>query len=896
MTIRNLGKAITPQSVTVIGASGRAGSVGSIVLNNIVTGGFEGLVWPVNPKYQTIGNLTCYGSVAELPGSPDLAIIVTPPAAIPPLITELAEKGCRVAVVITAGLSPEQRQAMLDAAKPHLFRIIGPNTVGLIIPPAKLNASFSHVGATAGNIALLSQSGAIALSLIDWGLENGIGFSQIVSLGDMSDVDVGDYLDLLANDASTRAIVMYLESIKSPRKFLSAARAASRLKPVIAIKPGRHEEAARAAATHTGALAGADRVVEAVLARAGILRVETLGELFDATEALSRFRPVKRARVGIVTNGGGAGVLAVDRLMDGKGELAALSSETIERLDQVLPANWSRINPVDIIGDAPAERYRDAVSTVAADPAVDVLLVMNCPTGVVSSSEAARAIAALAEDGMINHKPVFTCWLGDHTAREGRHILQGAGLASYQTPSDAATAITYLSKWSRVQGLLSRVPSAQSDLRPQGRELVEDIFLQVAEEGRTMLTEPEAKSVLAAYGIPVPGTMVVQSAEEAEDAAEALLKTSSALVVKLLSKTITHKSDVGGVILNITTPDGARAAVEAIAQRVGSQTSPEAIDGYVLQPMIVRKGAQELILGVNRDPIFGPVILFGAGGTAVEVLNDTAIALPPLDDVLAGDLIDQTRISRLLAGYRDRKPAHRAAIIEALNRLSHLIIDFPCLASLDINPLLADSEGVIALDARIEIRPRELKRPAPNPDLLIRPYPSGWEKEVELGGERYMLRPIRPADATLYPDFLSRVSVDDMRLRFFAPQKTFSTDMLVRLTQLDYDREMAFIALDEGGNLAGVARISADPDHRVAEYGVLVRSDLQGRGLGWSLLSRLIAYARTDGLERIHGYILPDNIKMQNMARQMGFSLSRESEDSDILVASLDLREFRGRS
>ncbi|MGF7159536.1 acetyltransferase [Rhodoligotrophos appendicifer] len=892
MTIRNLDHALHPRSVAVIGASQRPGAVGTVVLNNILAGGFEGDIWPVNPKYRHIGDLPCHGEVKDIPGVPDLAVIITPPASVPALIHALGEKGTRAAVVITAGLSESNglRQAMLDAAKPYLFRIIGPNTVGLVIPPAKLNASFSHMGAEPGNIALLSQSGAIAVSLIDWAADNQLGFSQIVSLGDMADVDVGDFLDLLARDPRTRAIVMYLESIPSPRKFMSAARAAARLKPVIVIKPGRHKEAAKAAATHTGALSGSDRVVEAVFARAGVLRVGGLGELFDATETISRFRPLTQLRTAIVTNGGGAGVLAVDQLMDGKGVLAELSEETIMRLNAVLPANWSHGNPVDIIGDAPPERYTSALAIVAADPGVDALMVLNCPTGLASAEAAAHAVASLAKQGLIEGKPVLSCWLGEHTAREGRRILQDSGVASYETPAATAVAMTYLSSWSRTQALLTRVPQSESEIPGDGRKRVEKLLRQVAAEGRRMLTEPEAKAAIQAYGIPVPDTFVASSIEDVEVAAAQLLESADKIVVKLLSKTITHKSDIGGVVLNIETPEAARDAAAAIARRLQDVGQQSAIEGYAVQPMIARSRAQELILGINRDPLFGPVILFGAGGVSVEVVDDTAIGLPPLDDVLAGDLIDQTRIARLLAGYRDRKPADRPAIIGALLGLSQMIVDFPCIVAMDINPLLADSDGIIALDARVEIEPAEIDRTGPNPDLIIQPYPSGWSKEVERKGNHYRLRPIRPADAALYETFLRHVSQDDMRLRFFSTQKSVSEDMLVRLTQLDYDRDMAFIALDPSGELAGVARISADPDHQIAEYGILVRSNLQGQGLGWALLQQLIEYGRADGLHRIDGVILRENTRMLQMCRELGFNMKTHPEEPTLTLASLHLR------
>lgn len=892
MTIRNLEHAAHPNSLAVFGASGKEGSVGRIVLDNILAAGFEGEVWPVNPKYRDIEGRRCYANPRELPAAPDLAVIATPAATVPGIIRELGEKGTRAAVVISAGLTRENglRQAMLDAAKPHLFRIIGPNTIGLIVPPAKLNASFSHLNPRPGGLALLSQSGAITASLIDWAEEEGIGFSHIVSLGDMADVDVGDYLDLLAGDAKTRAILLYLETVTDPRKFMAAARAAARVKPVIAVKAGRHAAGAKAASTHTGALSGSDKVMEAALRRAGILRVTGLGELFGAAEIVARFPRLERARIAIVTNGGGAGVLAIDRLMDIKGELAELAPETLSRLDARLPANWSRANPVDIIGDAPPERYAAAVEAVAADPATDVLLVMNCPTGVSSPANAARAVAGLTRNGMIDGKPVLTCWLGQATAQKGRRILQEAGLASFSTPGDAAAAVSYLSGWSRAQKALLRVPSTRSEDARGDIDRVRAVFRKAASEGRRMLTEPEAKSVLDAYGIPVPETIVARTPEEAEKAAAKLLANAKKVAVKLLSRTITHKSDVGGVVLNIAGAKEAAEAAQAIFDRLAAAGKADAVDGYAVQPMIERKDAHELILGVGQDEIFGPTVLFGAGGTAVEVLDDTAIALPPIDSVLAGDLIDSTRIGRLLAGYRDRPPADRAAIVGALNALSQLVVDFPAIISMDINPLLADRNGVIALDARIEIDPATVEQSGPNPALAIRPYPTEWETRATLGGEDFLIRPVKPADVALYPDFLAKVSPQDIRFRFLAPRKHFPNEMLLRLTQIDYEREMAFLALREDtGELCGIVRLSADPDRQKAEYGVLVRTDLQGRGIGWALLHHLIEYARADGLKQMEGYVFAENTKMLAMARQFGFELTPHPEEPGVVLVQLML-------
>lgn len=892
MTIRNLEFLTAPRSVAVIGASVREHSVGRIVFDNILAGGFDGQLWPVNPKYREVGGKRCYKSVGSLPVTPDLAVIVTPSSTVPGIVGDLGAKGTRAAVVITAGINNANglRQAMLDAAKPHLLRIVGPNTVGLIVPGRKLNASFAHIGAKPGGIALLSQSGALATTLLDWAAEEDIGFSHIVSLGDMADVDAGDCLDMLAGDARTRTILCYLESIPSPRKFLSAARAASRIKPVIVIKSGRHQASAKAAATHTGALSGADRVLDAALRRAGILRVGDLGEMFDAAETLARFRPLQRSRVGIVTNGGGAGVLAVDRLLDDKGELAGLSPKTLEELDAVLPANWSKANPVDIVGDAPPERYVATMELVAADPETDAILVMNCPTGLASSVDAARAVSEKTENGLIDGKPVIACWLGEKSAREGRAILQEHNIASFETPDAATIAISHLARWSQAQHALMRVPSSRSEDVRHDRDAAAIVMQKAANEGRAMLTELEAKSVLAAYGIPVPASMVAKSPADAGRAAATQLETSKRVVVKILSRAITHKSDVGGVVLGLETPDAAHEAAVDMEARLKTLKPGALLDGFVVQPMIEKGDAHELIAGVSRDPIFGPIVLFGAGGTSVEVVDDTAIALPPLDDVLAEDMISRTRITRLLAGYRDRKPADRAAITGVLNAVSQMIVDFPAIAGLDINPLLASVSGVIALDARIEIDPKRIGEQGPNRDLAIRPYPAEWESDAVLDGRTFHLRPIKPADVHLYQAFLEKVSPEDIRLRFLAPRRHFTDEMLLRLTQLDYERDMAFVAIEaESGALAGIGRLVSDPDREKAEFALLVRSDLQGIGLGWKLLEQIVKFARAEGVASVFGMVLNENTKMLKMCREFGFEIKSKRDDPGSSEALLRL-------
>lgn len=890
MTIRNLEQCFRPRSVAIVGASQRPQSVGAIVLKNIRSGGFEGAIYPINPKYDQIDGIACYRSAAQLPDAPDLAVIVTPPRVIPEVIGELGSRGCKAAVVITAGVDAASglRQAMLDAARPHLMRIVGPNTIGMLSPLVSLNASFAHLSARTGKLGLISQSGAIVSSIVDWAAAEGLGFSQLISLGDMADVDVGDCLNWLAADSATSTILMYLESIPEPRKFMSAARAAARIKPVIAVKPGRHGEAARAAMTHTGALTGSDAVIDAALRRAGIIRVRNLEQLFSAAEVTTRFRPLKAGHLGIVTNGGGAGVLAVDDLLDLDGSLATLSPQTLATLDAALPATWSRANPVDIIGDAPPGRYTDAVAAVAADPSVDIVLAMNCPTALASPLEAALAVADLACNGTIAGKPTIGCWLGKQTAEAARAALRNGGIVAVDTPAAAAQAVDFLTHWSRLRERLERVPPSAGIVQTDPLR-VRGIIEAVAREGRRVMTEPEAKAVLAAYGIPVPETRTATSEQEVAGVAAELLAQHDAVVVKLLAKQITHKSDVGGVVLALTSPEGAREAAARIRAKA-SAAGLAAFEGFTIQPMIRRRHAHELLIGLSTDPGFGPIVVFGSGGVSVEVVRDTAMGLAPLDDVLAGDLIDATRVSRLMAGYRDRPPAARPAVMAALLSLSQLAVEQPAIVAIDINPLLVDESGAMALDARIEIAPERLSELGPNRRLAVRPYPSGWEQQLACSGQPFVIRPMRPADAALYPRFLERVTAEDMRLRFLAPMRTLSHEMIVRLSQLDYDRDIAFVALEAGtGDLAGISRFASDPDHQSAEFGIMVRSDLQGLGLGTALMRQLLDYARADGLARIEGLILRENAAMLDLTARLGFTQVAESDASELVRVRLML-------
>ena len=891
MTIRNLQHLLAPRSVALIGASERAGSIAGILARNLSRAGFKGPVYFVNPKGGEVVGERCFASIAALPEAPDLAIVATPPATLPSIIGELGAKGCRAAVVITAGIRGDIRQAMLDAAKPHLLRIQGPNCLGLMLPPLGLDATFSHIAARPGRLAFLSQSGALITGIVDWAESRGIGFSHVVSLGDMADVDFGDLLDYLAGDAESRAILLYMESLRSAPKFMSAARRAARSKPVVVIKAGRHASGAKAALSHTGALAGADAAFEAAFRRAGLVRVKELQGLFEAAEILSKVEPLEGDRLGIVTNGGGAGVLAADRLADLDLALADLAPETLRRLDAVLPATWSRGNPIDIIGDAGADRYKEALEAALDDPGLDAVLVMNCPTAISPSLDTAKVVlSVLTARRASGHtqKPLITTWLGEAAAADSRRLFSDARVPTFETPAEAVDGFSALVRYRRAHTELMATPPSLPDGIFRPSEAASEVIRNVlATTGPRMLTEPEAKTMLRAYAIPVVDTAIVGTPEAARAASEAIISEHGAAVLKILSKDISHKSDVGGVRLGLETPAAVETAARAMLDRAREAVPGALIQGFTVQPMVRRPRAHELILGMSEDPTFGPLLMFGAGGVAVEALRDAAHALPPLDLNLARDLIRQTRVWRLLQGYRDRPPADIDAIALTLVRLGYLAARHPEIREIDINPLIADENGVIALDARIRI---DDEAAHPRVPLSIRPYPSEWETRVDTPAGAVLLRPIRPDDERLYEAFFANVSMADTRLRFFAPKTDLSHRFLARLTQIDYAREMAFVALDETGErLLGVSRFMADPDFERGEYAVLVRSDLQGRGIGWALMRRLIDFAKAAGLSEIFGHVLRENTTMIDMCRDLGFTIASDPEDATQLLATLDL-------
>lgn len=888
MTVRNLGALFAPRSVAVIGASTRERSVGAVVMRNLLRGGFAGPVMPVNPKHEAVAGVLAYPDVASLPVTPDLAVIATPPAPIPGLVDALGARGTRAVVVLTAlprrrEGAPGVEQAMLEAARRHLVRILGPNCLGLLVPGIGLDASFAHVPAIPGRLAFVSQSGALCTAVLGWARSRGIGFSHFVSLGNSADVDVGDVLDYLGGEPSTQAILLYLEAVEHARKFMSAGRAAARNKPVIVIKSGRVSEGARAAASHTGALAGADDVYDAAFRRAGMLRVDHIDELFDAAETLSRSPTVRGERLLIVTNGGGPGVMATDALVARGGRLAELSAATRAKLDAVLPATWSGANPVDIIGDAPGERYADVLGILLEEPAADGLLVLHAPTAIASSEDAARAVATAVRGGRAR-RALLTSWLGGEGAEPARRILREAGVASYETPEDAVRSFLHLVRHRRNQEeLIETPPSLPEGFRP-ARDAARALIARAARAGREMLSEPESKELLALYAIPVVATRIAADGEQAAKLAEDI---GFPVAVKLLSPQVTHKSDVGGVALDLASADAVREAARAIEERLRASRPDAELAGFAVQPMARRPGAHELIVGAATDALFGPVLLFGQGGTAVELIGDRAVSLAPLNMRLARELIGRTRVARLLEGHRGRPAADQGAICLALVALSQLLVDLAEVVEVDVNPLLADERGVLALDARVRIAPGGRAR-----ELAIRPYPSELEETLVLpSGATVVVRPIRPEDEPAHSRFFERLEAEDVYFRFFSMIRQMHHTQLARFTQIDYEREMAFIAYAPGaeGETLGVVRAIADPDNREAQFAIIVRSDLKGGGLGRALLEKMIRYCRERGTERLVGQVLAANEAMRALARETGFR-DRYDPDAGVIEVRLDLQ------
>jgi acetyltransferase len=917
MSTYRLDRLFAPRSVTVVGASPRETSPGRAVLRNLRSGGFEGPITLVNPHYDAIEEIKAVKSIEALPQGPDLVVIAAPAPSVPGIIASAGAKGAAAAIVITAGLghgAGSLADACARAARATGLRLLGPNCLGVLSSRAKLNASFAARMPPAGDLALVSQSGAIAAGLLEWSAAHDIGFSAAVSLGDQIDVDFGDLLDFFALDGATRAILLYVESVNNARKFMSAARAAARTKPVVVVKSGRHAQGAKAAATHTGALAGSDAVYEAAFRRAGLLRVVDLDELFAAAETLGRVRPFAGRRLAILTNGGGIGVLAVDRLVDVGGTLAAISEQTMKKLDAALPPIWSRGNPVDIAGDADAARYCAALEALLEDRENDAILVMNVPTALASAQDAAKSVAeavharrfpppfpspasgggntgSASGGGKGEGKPLFAVWVGSSEATTP--IFEAAGIPSYATEADAVRGFMHLVRYREaLDALMATPPSLPQDFRPDAAA-AREIVQTAVQSGRTWLDPTASARLLAAYAIPIAPALLACNPDEAAAAAARFLAQGSGVVVKILSPDIAHKSEVGGVKLNLTSGRAVREAATDILARARSLRPDARMTGVTVHPMIVRAKARELIAGIADDPTFGPVIVFGCGGTAVEVIGDKALALPPLDLALARDLIGRTRVARVLKAYRDVPAADVDAVALLLVKLAQLAADIPELRELDLNPVLADANGLIAVDARVAVAPVEAARrgPSGHPRFAIRPYPKEWERRATLrDGAKIFIRPVRPEDEPLYGPFFAAVTPQDLRLRFFAPVKEFGHAFVARFTQIDYARAMAFIAIEQStGNMLGVVRLHADANYERGEYAILVRSDLKGRGLGYLLMQLIIEYSRAERLKLIDGQVLSENTAMLTMCRELGFKIVADPHDPSTCLVTLAL-------
>jgi acetyltransferase len=897
MSTYRLKNLLSPRSVALVGASPRQGSVGRAILANLQKAEFKGELGLVNPRHAEIEGVAAVSSLGKLPFVPELVVITAPPTAIAGLIDEAGKRGAAGALVITAGLGRGEgslAEAAERAAHQYGMRLIGPNCLGVMMPGANLNASFSAHMPRPGNLALISQSGAIAAGMVDWATQRAVGFSGIVSIGDQLDVDIADLLDYFAMDGKTRAILLYVEAIKDARKFMSAARAAARIKPVVVVKSGRMAQGAKAAATHTGALAGSDAVYDAAFRRAGVLRVSDLRELFDCAETLGRVESPPGKRLAILTNGGGIGVLAVDRLVELGGVPAAITPEIRKRLDAVLPPTWSGSNPIDIIGDADPARYAAALEVLLADPGNDAILVMNVQTAIASADDIAATVTGVVgkhrQRQPQSTKPVLAVWVG--ADQKIGDLLSGAGIPNYPTEDDAVRGFMHLVQHREVVAALAQVPPAMpSDFAPDV-DTARKIVAAALADGRHWLDPVEIKRLLQAYDIPMVQTFAAVDAEQAVAHAATLFAQGATVVLKIMSRDIVHKSDVGGVVLNLTSADAVRKATADILARAKALRPKARISGVIVQAMMVRPKARELILGLADDPTFGTVIVFGRGGTAVEIINDKALALPPLDLQLARDLIERTRVSRLLRAYRDVPAVKPDAVALVLVKLAQMAADIPQIRELDVNPLLADEAGVLAVDARLAVGLVARKFGGSGPaNFAVRAYPSQWQRHLEVkDGWRIMARPIRPEDEPLIHEFLRHVTSQDLRLRFFASMKEFSHEFIARLTQLDYARAMAFVAFDEATNeMVGVVRLHSDSIYETGEYAILLRSDLKGRGLGWALMQLIIEYARSEGLKAISGDVLQENTTMLTMCRDLGFEVKADPVERGICNVKLRL-------
>ncbi len=894
MNTHYLTSLFSPNSVALYGASDKPDSVGGVVFKNLLTSGFKGRIFAMNPKRDEVQGQKAFSSLDEIGEPVDLVVVATPAPSIPGIVQECGEHGVKMMLILSAGFretGAEGRRLedkVTQLVKRYGIRLMGPNCLGIIRPDKGLNITFGNNNAQPGNLAFVSQSGAICTAILDWAEENEIGFSAVVSTGIAADLDFGDYLDFLVSDPATKAILLYIEGINNSRRFMSSLRAAARIKPVIALKVGRHAAGAEASMSHTGALVGSDEVFAAALSRSGVLRVDTIGQLFSAAKALSstHYRG-KSERLVIITNGGGPGVMAADRAVDQEIELSTLSDETKAALDEVLPSVWSHGNPVDIIGDAPPERYEQALDICLKDPGVDGAIVILTPQAMTRPTEVAEAVIKSAAR---NKKPIMTSWMGGGQVKEARQRFNDAHVPDFRTLENAVDAFSYLARYNKNQRLLLQTPAGLTGGKePPDREGARLIIEAVLTEQRKVLTEPESMAVLNSFRIPTVRNAVAHSANEALIIAESI---GFPIAMKVLSTDISHKSDAGGVRLNINSAQEVRGAYRQLVDDVQVRVPDAKISGVTVEKMYRSSNGRELMIGVIRDPVFGPVISFGSGGTTVEIMGDSAVSLPPLNQRLAIDLINRTKVSRLLGKFRNMPAVDIDQLVDVLLSVSGMACELPWLQEMDINPLIIDDAGIVAVDARIVV---DYPKPSTDPyeHLAIHPYPSHLLNKTQLNdGTDIVIRPIRPEDAEMEARFVRELSTETKYFRFMNSLQELSQEMLVRFTQIDYHDEMALIAVKAGGEREeqlGVARYTTNVDKKSCEFALVVSDKWRGRGIAHRLMTGLMDVARDRNLERMEGQVLSANRKMLELVASLNFDVRSVPDDPAIKQVEVSL-------
>lgn len=884
---------LEPKSVGVIGASERESSLGNVVVRNMLNAGFRGRLFAVNPKHEAVLGVPCYKSVEDVPHRLDLAVIAVRADRVLSIVESCGRAGVKAIIIMSAGFSETgPRGALLErhvveAARRYRIRLLGPNCLGIMRPVLGLNATFAHVSAIKGTIGLISQSGALCTSILDWAEPNKVGFSAVVSLGSSSDIDFGEVLEYMISDPRTESIIMYVEGIRDARRFMSALRGAARVKPVLLIKVGRHPDVSRAIRSHSGSMSGNDAVFDAALRRAGVIRLYNMGQLFAAANALfSHFRP-RGNRLAIVTNGGGPGVMAADRAADLGIPLSEFAEGTMEKLNASLPSGWSHGNPVDILGDADVERYRKTVQTVLEGPNVDGVLVMLTPQANTNPTAVAQAVVELEKNA---DKPVVTCWMGEELVRDGRKAFEAAGIPTFRTPEPAVELFSHISAYYRNQKLLMQTPASLSHLNPPSVESARLVIETALAERRRVLNEMESKALLAAFRIPIAQTVIARSATEAMVLAEEI---GLPVVMKIDSPSIIHKADSGGVRLNLGSLAAVRTAYQEILEEVRKNKPAAAINGVAIEPMILKRNGRELVVGVKRDAVFGPVITFGEGGNRVVANRDLEVALPPLNNYLVRDLIRSSRVSMLLGEFRTMPPVDMESLEFVLLRVSEMICELPWITELEINPLIIDENGAVAVDARVTV-----ENISPSVDryahMAIHPYPSQLITKWHYDAIEVTIRPIKPEDADLEVEFVRKLSAETKYYRFMNTMRELPPAMVARLTQIDYDREMAFLAtIQEDGRESevGVCRYAVNPDGESCEFAVVVADEWQHRGLARKLMGVLIETARNKGIMYMNGVFLANNERMLKFVQGLGFQLSNDPEDNTVKLGVLPLQD-----